>query len=455
MNQSLEPHSDQPRPPMSPDGQKLVRDLQRWLRRWGADVFAGLLVWFAGLAETVFVSWYAIDRLQFVVLVFGMAIAVAMARHWPSVALGTVWLVGLLQFSNELSIMLVQLSIVYIAFAMARWGSAATLWVSMVSIPTAVIGGVVFMTHIGPEALSLLSGGVPLSLAADVLGVSWRMMSAAFVLALLLVPWLIGLVARFAVRASASEASLEVAEADAARAQRENELAQRESEQAREIASLREEQARLAADVHDVVGHSLAVILAQAESAQFLDDDPVVLKKTMVTIATSARSSLQDIRQVLAGAQQAAVVASAGSFRELVAGVRSSGHEVITNEVGPVRPLPPELEVVAHRVTQEMLTNAIRHGRRDRPVHVERHWPEGPFAHDLRIEVRNVAARRLADTQPLDVLPSGETPSPGGQGLGGMRRRVESVGGKLDIRTRDEPEGPTFTVTAWIPVSGR
>ena len=48
----------------------------------------------------------------------------------------------------------------------------------------------------------------------------------------------------------------------------------RETEQAREIAQLREEQARLARDVHDVVGHSLAVILAQAESAQYLDDDP-------------------------------------------------------------------------------------------------------------------------------------------------------------------------------------
>ncbi|GAA3609113.1 hypothetical protein GCM10022223_26450 [Kineosporia mesophila] len=439
----------------APDRPQITRTAQRWLRTWGADAFAGLLVWFGGLAETVLASWYAIGRLQLIVLVFGMALAVAVARHWPSVALGTVWVVGLLQFSNGLSIMLVQFSVVYIAFAMARWGSTATLWASMLSIPAAVIGGIVFMANIGPQALSLLSGGVPLSQAADVLGVSWRMMSAAFVLALLLVPWLIGLVARLAVRASASEASLEVAEADAARAQRENELAQRESEQAREIAALREEQARLAADVHDVVGHSLAVILAQAESAQFLDDDPVVLKQTMVTIATSARSSLQDIRQVLAGAQQAVVVASAGSFRELVAGVRSSGHEVIVNEVGPVRPLPPELEVVAHRVVQEMLTNAIKHGRRDRPVHVERHWPEGPFAHDLRIEVRNAAARRIADTQPLDVLPAGDAPSPGGQGLGGMRRRVESVGGKLDVRTRDEPEGPIFTVTAWIPVSGR
>ena len=68
-----------------------------------------------------------------------------------------------------------------------------------------------------------------------------------------------------------------------------------------EIARLREEQARLARDVHDVVGHSLAVILAQAESAQYLpDDDPARSRRRWRTIASSARASLQDVRHVLA-----------------------------------------------------------------------------------------------------------------------------------------------------------
>jgi signal transduction histidine kinase len=93
--------------------------------------------------------------------------------------------------------------------------------------------------------------------------------------------------------------------------------------------------------------------------------------------------------------------------------------------------MPPELEVVAFRVLQEMLTNAIKHGRRDRPVLVERHW-EG----DLRIEVQNTV--------------SGESGQSGGQGLVGMRRRLESVGGRLDVRRRSDP--PTFTATAWVPI---
>ena len=129
----------------------------------------------------------------------------------------------------------------------------------------------------------------------DAVGTSWPLVAGAFGFAVLAVPWLAGLALRFQVRAVESQVSQVAAEEDAARAQR-------ETEQAREIAGLREEQARLARDVHDVVGHSLAVILAQAESAQYLpDDDPAALKKTMATIATSARSSLQDVRHVLAG----------------------------------------------------------------------------------------------------------------------------------------------------------
>ena len=196
-------------------------------------------------------------------------------------------------------------------------------------------------------------------------------------IAVLGMPWLAGLVMRFRDRAEESRVSQVAAEDSAARAT----VA---AEQSREIARLREDQARLARDVHDVVGHSLAVILAQAESAQYLEDaDTQKLKQTMENIATSARTSLQDVRHVLTPTPAANV--RTGSLDALINGVRESGHEVVSSEVGVRQPLPPELDVVAYRVLQEMLTNAIKHGRRDEPVFVERHW-EG----ELRIEVRNV-----------------------------------------------------------------
>jgi signal transduction histidine kinase len=207
--------------------------------------------------------------------------------------------------------------------------------------------------------------------------------------------------------------------------------------------------------VHDVVGHSLAVILAQAESAQFReDDDSAALKQTMANIATSARGSLEDVRQVLAATSGAgAPAARQADLDSLVEGVRASGHEVESTLVGAPQPLPPELEVVAFRVLQEMLTNAIKHGRRDRPVRVERHW-EG----DLRIEVRNEVTTTPEETRPITVGPGPDDTGPldtgppdtGGQGLAGMRRRLESVGGRLDVRRRSDP--PTFTATAWVPL---
>ena len=110
---------------------------------------------------------------------------------------------------------------------------------------------------------------------------------------------------------------------------------------------------------------------------------------------------------------------------------------MVASEVGTPQPLPPELDVVAYRVLQEMLTNAIKHGRRDDPMFVERHW-EG----ELRIEVRNVVDPDVEDAGP-------------GHGLDGMRRRLESVGGRLDVRRREADGRATFTATAWIPVRSR
>jgi signal transduction histidine kinase len=232
-----------------------------------------------------------------------------------------------------------------------------------------------------------------------------------------------------------------------ARASRAAQLAAEEREaQAAEIARLRSEQARLAADVHDVVGHSLAVVLAQAESGQYLPaDDPARLKETLAIIATSARTSLQDVRAVLAPPDASGATAyRSRSLDDLLEGARRSGQEVRATESGRPRPLPPELEQVAYRVLQEMLTNAIRHGRRDTPVVVDRTWAE-----ELRIRVVNEVVDEVAGVAagPAPAAPDG-APEHGGRGLPGMRDRLRSVGGRLEVVA----EPTSFTATAWLPV---
>jgi len=416
------------------------------LRLWGPDLTGAALVLAIGVLEAVNSNPYDDTRQAQVLISVAIAIAVGLSRRLPGVALAVVWLTGAIQVVGGISILFVELAIAVVAFGAARWGSRATLWLSGLSIPAAAFLAVAYVDHEGLGSLSRFIGTGPALDAARRVGTSWPLVAGAFGFAVLAVPWLAGLALRFQIRAAESRVSQVAAEDYAARARR-------ETEQAREIAGLREEQARLARDVHDVVGHSLAVILAQAESAQYLpDDDPAALKKTMATIATSARSSLQDVRHVLAS-PHATPPPRTDAFEQLLAGVRASGHQVVATEAGTPQPLPPELDLVAHRVTQEMLTNAIKHGRSDRPVILERHWPndgpDGGLERDLRIEVRNAAAEVDDETQPLVLA------EPPGQGLDGMRRRLESVGGRLDVRRRDEPGGPTFTATAWVPVSAR
>ena len=403
------------------------------MQRWLPDVALGLVVGALGMLEVngLSVSNDA-EALQLVLVVVGTATAVGLSRRLPGLALALVWFVCSVQIVLGVPVLLVQLTIAIVAFGTARWGGAVTLVASALAMPAAAV--VVGLLVASDTYLYRVeqSGLRDLVRAAYDANGSWQVGIVVIGAAALGAPWLAGLALRLLARARASEVSQVAAEEEAARAMH-------ESEQAREIARLREEQARLARDVHDVVGHSLAVILAQAESAQYLTDvDTQKLKVTMENIATSARSSLQDVRQVLTPAAGTEAPRSA-ALEDLVAGVRASGHEVVSSEVGTPQPLPPELEVVAFRVLQEMLTNAIKHGQRDEPVFVERHWPDGSWVGELRIEVRNVARPGAEEVPP-------------GQGLDGMRRRLEAVGGRLDVRRREAAPGPTFTVTAWVPV---
>ncbi|NYE36611.1 signal transduction histidine kinase [Nocardioides cavernae] len=417
------------------------------LRAWAPDLGIAAAVLVLGLVEASRTKAVWEDWWDLAYVAIGTAAAVGLSRRAPGAAVCLVWVVCLLQLASGTQVLLTQAALAMVLFGAARWGSPLVVVLSGLSVPLGAVAVVLFGASEVYEALSGLFDYTTVIDSAYRFGTSWQVASALLGMFVLGSPWLAGLVMRFVSRAEESRVSQVAAEQDAARAIN-------ETEQAREIAHLREEQARLARDVHDVVGHSLAVILAQAESAQYLkDDDPEQLagrlKETMATIATSARTSLQDVRQVLTSTQASTATSRSGSLDSLVEGVRSSGHEVVSTVVGRPQPLPPELETVAYRVLQEMLTNAIKHGRRDVAVTVERHW-EG----ELRLEVRNAVAVADDATQPLRTLaPDAPAPTPG-QGVEGMRRRLEAVGGRLDVRRREEAGGPTFTATAWVPVRG-
>jgi signal transduction histidine kinase len=415
-------------------GMTTLPDAWQHPRRWLPDAMTGVAAFLLAVWEVAHDSSGVTGGASAYLVALLLAVSVGLSRGAPGAALTVAWCLGFLHIATGVQPLVSEILLALVAFGCARWGHALVVWLSGLSIP---VGAAVAVLWLDPNVFydSLRVAGIEgLARRGYYGGNGWRLSAGLLGTALLMAPWLLGLALRFSARSDASRASQVAAEA--------------ERDQAAEIARLREEQARLARDVHDVVGHSLAVILAQAESAQYLDDaDPAALKQTMTNIAVTARGSLDDVRSVLATTQgRPAAPTAQADLESLLDGVRASGHTVESSVVGTPQPMPPELEVVAFRVLQEMLTNAIKHGRRDQPVLVERHWHD-----DLRIEVQNAVPLEeptLEETQPINGLPvpSAEI----GQGLDGMRRRLEAVGGRLDVRRRTDP--PTFTATAWVPV---
>jgi signal transduction histidine kinase len=383
----------------------------------GADLALGGVVTVFGLMEAQARTYpYSSYSLSSYLIALAIGGSVLLHRRQPGAALALAWFACVVQVWNGYDIMLVQLAVVVAAYGTARFGSLPVVWLSAASIPLALVIGAVYIVNRGTDlAYTLGLAGLARVTARPTL------VLVAAVAAPLVLPWLLGITLRY--RDQVVAARVERQEA-----QERTTLAEGRQAQAEAIASLRDEQARLARDVHDVVGHSLAVILAQAESGRFIpDDDPDRLKQTMQNIADAARTSLGEVREVLSATQREGAAASAPGWDALIDGIRSSGTPVESTVVGTPVALPPAQGAAAYRVLQEMLTNALKHGRAGEPVSVTRDWEDG-----LRIEVANAI---------------GGAQSTGGSGLDGMRGRLEAVGGSLSVTSDAE----RFVARAWLP----
>ncbi|MFX4292557.1 histidine kinase [Streptomyces bohaiensis] len=452
-------------PPERPTGPVRWAELAR--DPWVRDILLGLVVLLLALVElNREVPYYLADATPGHVPVLLLAAAVTCHRGAPGTALLLGWAMLGWQVLVGSPFFLTQLAAVSVLYGAARYGGTVVVWLSGLSVVGTVVFVAAYAYRYGRDVLGTYRFGLDIWL--------WRIADAGMSASTLLLgaltvtslPWLLGMVLRLrdAARASrersaAAEQARLRAEADRVAAEEQRSRAEAQRSEAQEIAGLREGQARLARDVHDVVGHSLAVILAQAESAQFLADDDVEgSRRTMANIAVSARQSLRDVREVLASiaGPDGPGLAPTGSPDTLIEDVRAAGGDVRDHVIGTPRPLPSDVETVAFRVLQEMLTNALKHGVRGEPVLVERHWDD-----QLRIEVRNAVSPGTAAGVP-------------GMGLEGMRARLETVGGRLSVarhpghaadeETADDPatawapagggrRPDSWTATAWIPLA--
>jgi len=223
------------------------------------------------------------------------------------------------------------------------------------------------------------------------------------------------------------------------------------------------ERARIAREMHDVVAHSLSVIIVQADGGAYAArTDPARAVDVLATISATGREALTQMRHLLGvlredpdsrgAAEPTAPQPGLHDLPALVEQLTRTGLPLHADLGGTVRSadVPGATGLVAYRVVQESLTNVLKHagrvGRVD--VTVER------IGDRLRVEVsddgRGAAAGPDARPGPADT--TRVLSAPAGQGLRGMRERVALVGGQLVAGPRP---GGGFRTVATLPAPAR
>lgn len=240
------------------------------------------------------------------------------------------------------------------------------------------------------------------------------------------VPWLVGVV-RTRQRQAANERSR--------RAEMER---QREHDVQ---AAIERERTRIARELHDIVAHSLGVIVVQAaaerrarEAAGGEDTDNVLM-----TIERTGRSALTELRRllgVLRTSEEAELAPQPGvdDVTDVIATVQGAGVNASLRIEGAARALSPGVALSAYRVVQEALTNVVRH------ADATQAW---------------VTLRYEPEVLVVEVVDNGGAPQRGdgdiGFGLIGMAERVSLFGGRLDFGPRPDASG--FRVVATLPAT--
>ncbi|MFG1916083.1 sensor histidine kinase [Micromonospora sp. NPDC048898] len=197
-----------------------------------------------------------------------------------------------------------------------------------------------------------------------------------------------------------------------------------------------EERTRIAREMHDVVAHRVSLMVVHAGALEVTANDPATVDAAAL-IRTTGREALTDLREVLGVLRQAgpAVVPERGldALDELIGESRAAGLRVHRRDEGVVSALPATVGRTAYRVVREALTNVRKHAADAETTVCLRYLPDG-----LEVLVRNGPSE------------GGQSLPGAGQGLLGLRERVELLGGRLEATAVDGG----FLVRALIPVAG-
>jgi signal transduction histidine kinase len=203
-------------------------------------------------------------------------------------------------------------------------------------------------------------------------------------------------------------------------------------------AAVAAERARIARELHDVVGHGVSILVLQlvATLGTLESGDLTATRQRLLATERSSRQTLAEMRRLLGLLDEDAAASLSpqpglGELEQLVADTRAAGVEVELEVGGERVELPAGLELAAYRIAQEALTNVIKHAQ--------------PATAHIRLSYR-------PDELVVEVVDDGAHPPgslDGGRGIAGMRERVALYAGELTVGAR-----PTrgFEVRARFPI---
>ncbi|EIK82728.1 Signal transduction histidine kinase [Gardnerella vaginalis 1500E] len=207
------------------------------------------------------------------------------------------------------------------------------------------------------------------------------------------------------------------------------------------------ERARIARDMHDIVAHTLSIIIVQADGGRYAATKDISLaKKTMHIIKNEAERAVHDMRRLLEALtdapsgqldfnhvpsliEQAKIASPKNIFWHTVDGMNSQNR------------LNADAQTVAYRVVQESLTNIRKHAGDGIKINIHEQWKDQGLTLKITNEIHKIEANQTQNSG---------APHKNGYGLIGMKERIENLHGTLDYGKMNDG---TFSIVAFIPYS--
>lgn len=195
------------------------------------------------------------------------------------------------------------------------------------------------------------------------------------------------------------------------------------------------ERTRIAREMHDIIGHNLAVITGLADGGSYAAvKSPERAAQALTAIGSTSRQALSDLRRLLDVLRDEATTPAELSpqpaltdLAQLVEGVRAAGLPVRSTVRGRPDAMPDGRQLTVYRVVQEALTNTLKHGGPDATATVDvAYGPDG-----VTVDVTDTGTGTSTGTGTGNSTAG--APIPGqGRGLAGMRERTSLYGGTLE-----------------------